>query len=279
MIELPGGTFSMGTADLWTYPDDGEGPGHEVTLAPFRIDAAAVTNSRFGAFIEETGYRTDAERYEWAFVFAGLLPDDFEDTRGVAQAPWWRQVYGADWAHPEGPQSNVDDRGDHPVVQVSWRDASAFCSWAGVRLPTEAEWEYAARGGLVGAVFPWGNDLEPDGRHRMNVWQGTFPTENSLGDGYYGTAPVDTFEPNGFGLYNMTGNVWEWCADWYDPSYYARSTPDNPTGSEHGEARVMRGGSYLCHASYCNRYRVGARSGNGPDSNVGNLGFRCAADV
>jgi len=279
MIELPGGTFSMGTADLWTYPDDGEGPVHEVTLAPFRIDAAAVTNARFGAFIEETGYRTDAERYEWAFVFAGLLPDDFEDTRGVAQAPWWRQVYGADWAHPEGPQSNVDDRGDHPVVQVSWRDASAFCSWAGVRLPTEAEWEYAARGGLVGAVFPWGNDLEPDGRHRMNVWQGTFPTENSLGDGYYGTAPVDTFEPNGFGLYNMTGNVWEWCADWYDPSYYARSTPDNPTGSEHGEARVMRGGSYLCHASYCNRYRVGARSGNGPDSNVGNLGFRCAADV
>jgi len=279
MIELPGGTFSMGTADLWTYPDDGEGPVHEVTLTPFRIDAAAVTNARFGAFIEETGYRTDAERYEWAFVFAGLLPDDFEDTRGVAQAPWWRQVYGADWAHPEGPQSNVDDRGDHPVVQVSWRDASAFCSWAGVRLPTEAEWEYAARGGLVGAVFPWGNDLEPDGRHRMNVWQGTFPTENSLGDGYYGTAPVDTFEPNGFGLYNMTGNVWEWCADWYDPSYYARSTPDNPTGSEHGEARVMRGGSYLCHASYCNRYRVGARSGNGPDSNVGNLGFRCAADV
>ena len=279
MIELPGGTFSMGTADLWTYPDDGEGPVHEVTLAPFRIDAAAVTNARFGAFIVETGYRTDAERYEWAFVFAGLLPDDFEDTRGVAQAPWWRQVYGADWAHPEGPQSNVDDRCDHPVVQVSWRDASAFCAWAGVRLPTEAEWEYAARGGLVGAVFPWGNDLEPDGRHRMNVWQGTFPTENSLGDGYYGTAPVDTFEPNGFGLYNMTGNVWEWCADWYDPSYYARSTPDNPTGSEHGEARVMRGGSYLCHASYCNRYRVGARSGNGPDSNVGNLGFRCAADV
>ena len=279
MIELPGGTFSMGTADLWTYPDDGEGPVHEVTLAPFRIDAATVTNARFGAFIEETGYRTDAERYEWAFVFAGLLPDDFEDTRGVAQAPWWRQVYGADWAHPEGPQSNVDDRGDHPVVQVSWRDASAFCSWAGVRLPTEAEWEYAARGGLVGAVFPWGNDLEPDGRHRMNVWQGTFPTENSLGDGYYGTAPVDTFEPNGFGLYNMTGNVWEWCADWYDPSYYARSTPDYPTGSEHGEARVMRGGSYLCHASYCNRYRVGARSGNGPDSNVGNLGFRCSADV
>jgi formylglycine-generating enzyme required for sulfatase activity len=212
-------------------------------------------------------------------VFAGLLPDDFEPTRGVAQAPWWRQVYGADWAHPEGPQSNVDGRGDHPVVQVSWRDASAYCAWAGLRLPTEAEWEYAARGGLEGAVFPWGNDLEPGGEHRMNVWQGTFPTENSLDDGFLGTAPVDAFAPNRFGLHNMTGNVWEWCADWYDPSYYGRSPAQNPTGPERGSNHVMRGGSYLCHASYCGRYRVGARSGNGPDSSVGNLGFRCVADA
>jgi formylglycine-generating enzyme required for sulfatase activity len=279
MVELPGGTFAMGSADLWTYPADGEGPVHEVTLASFRIDATAVTNARFSEFVGATGYRTDAERLGWAFVFAGLLPDDFEPTRGVAAAPWWRQVYGADWAHPEGPQSDVGDRADHPVVQVSWQDAAAYCAWAGVRLPTEAEWEYAARGGLAGAVFPWGNDREPDGEHRMNVWQGTFPTKNTLDDGFLGTAPVDSFAPNGFGLYNMTGNVWEWCADWYDPGYYARSPVENPTGPRAGTDRVMRGGSYLCHASYCNRYRVSARSANGPDSSVGNLGFRCAGDI
>jgi formylglycine-generating enzyme required for sulfatase activity len=278
MVELPGGTFRMGTADRWTYPDDGEGPVHAVTLSPFRIDATAVTNVRFAEFVGATGYRTDAERLGWAFVFAGLLPDEFEPTRGVAAAPWWRQVYGADWAHPEGPQSNVDERGDHPVVQVSWQDAVAYCAWAGTRLPTEAEWEHAARGGLEGAAFPWGDDLEPAGEHRMNVWQGAFPPENTLADGYLGTAPVDAFPPNGFGLYNMTGNVWEWCADWYDPGYYARSPAEDPTGPTAGTVRVMRGGSYLCHASYCNRYRVGARSGNGPDSSVGNLGFRCAAD-
>jgi formylglycine-generating enzyme required for sulfatase activity len=279
MIELRGGSFEMGTADLWTYPDDGEEPVHDVQLAPFQIASTAVTNAQYAEFVAATGYRTDAERYEWAFVFGGLLPDEFEPTRGVAQAPWWRQVYGADWAHPEGPHSNVDDRPDHPVVQVSWRDASAYCAWAGQRLPTEAEWEYAARGGLDGAVFPWGNDLEPDGEHRMNVWQGMFPNENTLGDGFLGTAPVDAFAANGFGLYNMTGNVWEWCADWYDPAYYAHSPRENPTGPKHGAHRVMRGGSYLCHASYCSRYRVGARSGNGPDSSVGNLGFRGAADA
>ena len=278
MVDLPGGTFRMGTADRWTYSEDGEGPVHDVKLSPFTIDATAVTNERFAEFVDATGYRTDAERFEWAFVFGGLLPDDFEETRGVAAAPWWREVYGADWAHPEGPHSNVDDRDDHPVVQVSWRDASAYCAWAGKRLPTEAEWEYAARGGLDGAVFPWGDDLEPGGVHRMNVWQGTFPTENTLADGFLGTAPVDAFAPNAFGLYNMTGNVWEWCADWYDPGFYARSPGENPTGPEQGTHRVMRGGSYLCHASYCRRYRVGARSGNGPDASVGNLGFRCVSD-
>jgi formylglycine-generating enzyme required for sulfatase activity len=279
MVELPGGTFKMGSADLWTYAEDGEGPVREVTLAPFRIDATAVTNTQFAEFVARTAYRTDAEGYGWAFVFAGLLPDDFEPTRGVAAAPWWRQVHGADWAHPEGPESNVDDRADHPVVQVSWRDASAYCTWAGVRLPTEAEWEYAARGGLDGAVFPWGNDLEPGGEHRMNVWQGVFPQRNTLDDGYLGTAPVDTYPPNGYGLYNMTGNVWEWCADWYEPGYYAQAPPTSPAGPDAGTNRVMRGGSYLCHASYCNRYRVAARSGNGPDASVGNLGFRCAAHL
>jgi formylglycine-generating enzyme required for sulfatase activity len=278
MVELAGGTFRMGTADRWTYPEDGEGPVHEVAIAPFRMDAVAVTNAAFAEFVAATGYTTDAERYEWAFVFGGFLPDDFEETRAVASAPWWRQVYGADWAHPEGPQSDVDGRMDHPVVQVSWQDATAYCRRAGKRLPTEAEWEYAARGGLDDAVFPWGNDLEPGGEHRMNVWQGTFPSLNTLDDGYLGTAPAGAFAPNGFGLHNMTGNVWEWCADWYDPAYYAHSPTENPIGPDRGTNRVMRGGSYLCHASYCNRYRVGARSGNGVDSSVGNLGFRCVAD-
>jgi formylglycine-generating enzyme required for sulfatase activity len=279
MVEVPGGAFLMGTDGPWAYAGDGEGPVHEVAVDPFLIDVTAVTNEAFATFVDATGHVTDAERYEWSFVFAGLLPDDFEATRAVAQTPWWRQVYGATWRTPDGPQSSIDDRGDHPVVHVSWQDATAYASWAGKRLPTEAEWEYAARGGLERMLFPWGNDLEPDGVHRMNVWQGTFPTENSLADGFFGTAPVTAYEPNGFGLYNMTGNVWEWCSDWYDANYYRASPRENPKGPDAGENRVMRGGSYLCHASYCRRYRVGARSGNGPDSSTGNLGFRCARDV
>jgi formylglycine-generating enzyme len=277
-IALPGGAFRMGSDDSWTYGEDGEGPVHEVTLSPFRIEATAVANARFAEFVDATGYQTDAERYGWSFVFGGLLPDDFPETRGVANAPWWRQVFGADWSHPEGPHSAVADRMDHPVVHVSWRDADAFCQWAGTRLPTEAEWEYAARGGLDRAVFPWGDELEPGGEHRMNVFQGTFPSDNTAGDGFAGTAPVDAFPPNGFGLYNMTGNVWEWCADWYDVSSYRESPPSDPRGPDSGSHRIMRGGSYLCHASYCRRYRVAARSGNGPDSSTGNLGFRCAID-
>jgi sulfatase modifying factor 1 len=278
VVRLPGGAFRMGSDDPWSYPDDGEGPIHEVTLSPYRIDPMAVSNARFAEFIDATGYTTDAERFEWSFVFAGLLPDDFPPTRGVADAPWWRQVFGADWSHPDGPHSAVEDRMDHPAVHVSWRDAASFCQWAGGRLPTEAEWEYAARGGLDGAAFPWGHDLEPDGAHRMNVFQGTFPNDDSGADGFIGTAPVDAFAPNGYGLFNMTGNVWEWCADWYDPTYYASSPTRNPRGPARGTHRVMRGGSYLCHESYCNRYRVAARSGNAVDSSTGNLGFRCVAD-
>jgi formylglycine-generating enzyme required for sulfatase activity len=279
MVRLDGGAFLMGTDGPWAYPDDGEVPIHEVRLRPFFVDTTAVTNDAFAAFVDATGHVTDAERFGWSFVFAGLLPADFEETRAVAQAQWWRQVNGATWNRPEGPQSNVRERGDHPVVHVSWRDATEFARWCGKRLPTEAEWEYAARGGLELQLFPWGNDLEPEGEHRMNVFQGSFPTENTGADGYLGTAPVTAFQPNAFGLYNTTGNVWEWCADWYGARYYAISAADDPPGPDSGTHRVMRGGSYLCHASYCRRYRVGARSGNEPDASTGNLGFRCARSI
>src|SRR4051812_19185451 len=277
MVRLEGGEFLMGTDALDGYPRDGEGPEHAVRLEPFEIDPHAVTNDRFAAFAAATGHVTDAERFGWSFVFGGLLPEEFEDTRGVAQTPWWRQVHGADWRHPEGPHSDLGERGGHPVVHVSWSDAQAFCSWSGTRLPTEAEWEYAARGGVAGQHFPWGDELEPGGEHRMNVFQGSFPGENTCADGYAGTAPADAFAPNGHGLHNMTGNVWEWCSDWFAPDYYAESPVENPRGPAWGAHRVMRGGSYVCHASYCTRYRVDARSANEPDSSTGNLGFRVAA--
>jgi formylglycine-generating enzyme len=267
----------MGTDDPDGFPGDGEGPVREVELSAFGIETVAVSNQRFAEFVDETGYVTDAERYGWSFVFGGLLPDEFPDTSGVADAPWWRQVFGASWRHPEGPQSSIDDRLDHPAVHTSWRDADSFCRWAGLRLPTEAEWEYAARGGLEQQRFPWGEELEPDGEHAMNVWQGRFPAENTLDDGYLGTCPVDEFRPNAYGLHNTSGNVWEWCADWFDRSAHRHSRRRDPDGPPKGEAKVIRGGSYLCHRSYCNRYRVGARSSNTPDSSLGNTGFRCAS--
>jgi formylglycine-generating enzyme len=279
MVRLEGGRFLMGTPDNEGYRADGEGPVHEVGLRPFWIDAATVTNARFREFVDQTGYVTTAAEFGWSFVFGGLLPDDFPDTAGVAAAPWWRQVFGADWAHPEGPQSALEGRDDHPVIHVSWDDAQAYCAWSDARLPTEAEWEYASRGGLVQQRFPWGNELEPGGAHLMNVWQGQFPAENTIADGWYGTAPVDAYPPNGFGLYNTTGNVWEWCSDWFGPEYYATSPATDPRGPATGTHRVMRGGSYLCHESYCSRYRVAARSGNTPDASTGNLGFRCVRDL
>lgn len=276
---LPGGVFAMGTSGTVAYPGDGETHVHEVEVTGFAMDRYAVTNQRFEAFVNATGFVTDAERYGWSFVFGGLLPDDFEDTRGVANAPWWRQVFGAGWRHPEGPNSDVDGRGDHPVIHVSHDDALAFCEWDGSRLPTEAEWEYAARGGVEGATFPWGDEREPGGEHRMNVWQGQFPASNTEADGHYGPAPVDVFEPNGFGLHNMCGNVWEWCSDWFAADYYPTSPKQDPIGPAAGEQRVMRGGSFLCHESYCHRYRVSARSSNGPDSSSGNLGFRTVTQL
>ncbi|MDZ7674925.1 MAG: formylglycine-generating enzyme family protein [Acidimicrobiales bacterium] len=276
---IPGGGFTMGTDDPRGYDHDGEGPPHLVDLASFAIAPWAVTNDDFAAFVAATGHRTTAEQLGDSFVFSGLLPDDFPPTRAVAGAPWWRQVPGADWQHPEGPQSDLSGRGDHPVVHVSWSDASAYCAWTNTRLPTEAEWERAARGGLEAVHFPWGAEREPAGEHRMNVFQGRFPHEDTGDDGWIGTCPVGSFPPNGFGLFEMTGNVWEWCADWFDPGYYERSPVRDPRGPESGAAKVTRGGSYLCHDSYCWRYRVDARSANAPDSSSGNIGFRVAASL
>jgi formylglycine-generating enzyme required for sulfatase activity len=279
MVRLPGGEFVMGTDGGEGYPADGEGPARRVRLRPFSIDPEAVSNARFAEFVASTRWVTEAERAGWSLVFAGLLPDDFPPTRGVAAAPWWRQVLGADWRHPEGPGSSVADRLRHPVIHVAWADALAYCRWAGTRLPTEAEWEYAARGGLRGARYPWGDELTPGGRHRMNVWQGTFPTHDTGEDGYVGTAPVDAYPPNGYGLFNMTGNVWEWCSDWFSATFHRSEGRDDPTGPPDGHARVIRGGSYLCHHSYCFRYRVAARSHCTPDTSAGHIGFRCVRDA
>jgi formylglycine-generating enzyme required for sulfatase activity len=281
MIKLAGGAFLMGTDDKEGFAADGEGPVREVRLDPFYIDAAVVSNREFEEFIRATGYKTEAERFGWSFVFYGLLSEEARAAHPqvAAQAPWWCAVPGAAWHQPEGPGTTVGGRQDHPVVHVSWNDASAYCSWAGKRLPTEAEWEYAARGGLVQKKFPWGDELLPAGTHRCNIWQGVFPSYNSREDGYLGTAPVRAYEPNGFGLYNTSGNVWEWCNDWFSRDFHVSESSDNPKGPPEGMAKVIRGGSFLCHHSYCNRYRVAARSSNTADSTASNMGFRCAADL
>ena len=275
----------MGSADEDGWPEDGEGPVREVELAPFRIDRTAVTNEQFAEFVEATGYRTEAERFGWSFVFHLLVPAKIKRKQAGAQRvqglQWWIAVEDALWRKPEGPGSNIKKRMDHPAVHISWNDAAAYAEWAGKRLPTEAEWEYAARGGLEQKRYCWGDELRPGNKHMCNIWQGRFPHENSAADGWVGTAPANSFPPNGFGLRNMAGNVWEWCADRFSPDWHVPATEAtrvNPRGPQSGERRVMRGGSYLCHDSYCNRYRVGARTGNTPDSSTGNCGFRCLAD-
>jgi len=260
------------------FAEDGEGPARRVTVGPLRIGATAVTNREFAAFVRATRFVTEAERNGSSYVFYRQLPPALRsDARRTPPGlPWWVEVPDACWQRPHGPGSQVHDRPEHPVVHVSWNYAQAYCAWAGVRLPTEAEWEYAARGGLEGCRFPWGDRLDPVAAPPCNIWQGRFP--DAPADGWQpDTVPVTAHPPNGFGLYNVAGNTWEWCADWFDPAYH-RTTPDHaPRGEVASGRRSMRGGSFLCHDSYCNRYRVAARGANTPSSAASNTGFRVAA--
>lgn len=255
---------------------DGEGPARPITLAAYALDAVNVTNARFAAFVAATGYVTEAERFGWSTVFRALLPDGaaFQPTAGPT--PWWVRVDGAQWRMPEGPGSDIENRLDHPVVQVSWNDALAFADWAGGRLPDEAEWEHAARGGLADPRFPWGDEEPDDARIRCNIWQGHFPNHNTAADGYSGTSPVSAFEPNGAGLFDMAGNVWEWNADAFRVRSLNRVAKVRNAAALAAGDRLLKGGSFLCHVSYCYRYRIAARSSASPDTATSNIGFRLA---
>ncbi|SEO89684.1 Formylglycine-generating enzyme, required for sulfatase activity, contains SUMF1/FGE domain [Amphibacillus marinus] len=272
LIPIQAGKFIMGTNDLDGFPEDGEGPPHEEVVDSFLMDSYTVTNQEFANFIEATGYQTDAEKYGWSFVFDALVQDkNSPSTRKLPGLAWWYAVMNAYWYQPEGEGSSIENRLDHPVVHVSWNDAQAFAHWANKRLPSEKEWEYAARGGLAQKRYPWGDALTPGGEHYCNIWQGEFPYHNTEADGYLATAPAKSFPPNGYGLYNMSGNVWEWCID----SFTIKGKRD----LRRKNSRVTRGGSYLCHHSYCNRYRVAARTSNTIDSSSSNIGFRCVKDI
>jgi len=259
MMLISGGTFLMGTDDGMPY----EAPVHEVAVKTFWMDRHEVTVAEFANFVKATGYKTDAEKFGWSGVF-NLKTGQWEKTRG------------ASWRYPDGPVSKAPL--NEPVCQVSWTDAVAYARWAGKRLPTEAEWEYAARGGLVQKKYSWGDELRPGGKPVANWWQGHFPDRNTGEDNFIGRAPVESFPPNGYGLYDTAGNVWEWCADWYADNYYLKTARDNPRGPENGKERVIRGGSWMCAENFCTNYRVAARSHATPDSGLNNLGFRCVRD-
>jgi formylglycine-generating enzyme required for sulfatase activity len=304
MLWIPGGEFLMGSELPDARPD--EQPEHRVRVAGFWIDETEVTNAQFQKFVDATGYVTTAERPpELAEIMKQLPPGtppppaEKMVAASLVFAPtdrpvplddigqWWTWTAGADWLHPEGPQSNLDGRSDHPVVQVSWDDAVAYARWAHKRLPTEAEWEFAARGRLEAKHFIWGDSDVSETHPQANIWQGNFPNKNLAADGYERTAPVKSFPPNGDGLYDMAGNVWEWCGDWYAVNTYARQAgrgvADNPVGPDQSFAphrpesllRVQRGGSFLCNASYCASYRPSARMSSSPDTGMSHVGFRC----
>lgn len=267
----------MGNDGLDAVPGDGEGPARRVSLSAFSIAVATVSNRQFAAFVRATRYVTQAEQFGSSFVFYLQLPETTRrDARRVASGlPWWVPIEGTCWQRPEGPGSHIYDRAEHPVVHVSWHDAAAYCAWAGVRLPTEAEWECAARGGPEGRRFPWGDEFTQDGAPRCHIWRGVFP--NAPADAWH-PSPIAAVSgaPNDFGLFNTCGNVWEWCADWYSAGYHAETPSLNPHRAEPTGRRTMRGGSFLCHESYCNRYRVAARHSNTPESSASNIGFRIA---
>lgn len=287
---VPGGTFQMGSEE--GQPD--EKPVHEVTVDGFWMDTYELTNEEFEKFVKATGYVTIAERKPRQEDFPdappeALVPGAIVFTPPPGQVPltdhmaWWRYVPGANWRHPEGPESTIKGREKHPVVQVAWFDAMAYAKWAGKRLPTEAEWEFAARGGKEKLTYIWGNEKTPDGKWLANIWQGSFPNGNTLQDGFKLQSPVGSFAPNGYGLYDMAGNVWEWTSDWYMPDYYAKSPKQNPQGPQESYdpnepgvwKRITRGGSYLCTEAYCWGYRPAMRMKTSPDTGLNHTGFRC----
>lgn len=278
IASFPGGDSFVGT-DTPELLTDGEGPRRAVRLKPFRLEACAVTVERFAAFVTETGYVSEAERLGWSAVFAGFLADGLGSGRPDKATDWWRPVTGACWRCPEGPGSTIEDRADHPATHISWSDASAFAAWAGGRLPTEAEWEHAARDGAGDRRFPWGDADPTDAKIFCNIWQGSFPSHNTLADGHYGTCPVDAFPPNSAGLFNMSGNVWEWTSDPFRVRSLSREAQVANRRATEERLKVVKGGSFLCHISYCYRYRIAARIGLPPDSAASNSGFRIAYDA
>ena len=262
IASFPGGDSFVGT-DTPELLTDGEGPRRAVRLKPFRLEACAVTVERFAAFVTETGYVSEAERLGWSAVFAGFLADGLGSGRPDKATDWWRPVTGACWRCPEGPGSTIEDRADHPATHISWSDASAFAAWAGGRLPTEAEWEHAARDGAGDRRFPWGDADPTDAKIFCNIWQGSFPS----------------FPPNSAGLFNMSGNVWEWTSDPFRVRSLSREAQVANRRATEERLKVVKGGSFLCHISYCYRYRIAARIGLPPDSAASNSGFRIAYDA
>jgi len=307
MVLIPGGIFNMGGDNEQASAD--EYPKHKVQVAPFYIDVTEVTNAQFKLFVDATGYTTTAERKpDWEELKKTLPPGTprppdsimvaaslvFKQTKDPVNlgdySQWWHWVKGADWKHPEGPGSSIVGKESYPVVQVSWDDAMAYCKWSGKRLPTESEWEFAARGGLANNIYRWGNEHVNTGIPKSNMWEGKFPYLNEKKDGFITAAPVKSYPANGYGVFDMAGNVWEWCSDWYNSDYYkaiANITSVNPKGAiksfdaaePYTEKRVLRGGSFLCNDSYCSGSRVVRRMKSSPDTGLEHTGFRCVADL